>query len=224
MLLRSSSLGARRHLVEADAGDAGAVGVLLEHPLAADVDARPRATAAPAPARRLQRVLHVVDPDRQREAAAGFARRRACAAGRSRSTPPRPGSAASRRTTRRANRWWCRSCRRCRAASACACAFAAVPERVTSCSRLVITNALRASSMRCDSSGAVGRTSCSTRPLVSVTLADQHRLDAVAAVGEHAVGPGHLQRRHRRRRPAPSSGRRGACPARSRSGCTHCCA
>jgi hypothetical protein len=51
-----------------------------------------------------------------------------------------------------------------------ACAFAAVPERVTSCSRLFITNALRASITRMLSSMTGGLNSLSTRPRASVSL------------------------------------------------------
>ncbi|MNY69623.1 hypothetical protein D3C86_2075880 [compost metagenome] len=50
-------------------------------------------------------------------------------------------------------------------------ARAAVPERVTSCSRLFITKALRASMARGSSDTAGGVTSEITRPLWSVTLA-----------------------------------------------------
>ena len=75
MLLRSSSLGAAGAalVVQAEAAHAGAARVLLVVPLAADVDARPRAALRLLHRHALQRVLHVVDPDRQRQAAAGLA-------------------------------------------------------------------------------------------------------------------------------------------------------
>jgi hypothetical protein len=47
-------------------------------------------------------------------------------------------------------------------------ARAAVPERVISCSSVSITKALRALSVRMDSSSTGGAVSCSTRPLLSV--------------------------------------------------------
>ena len=49
-------------------------------------------------------------------------------------------------------------------------ALAAVPERVTSCNKLVITKAFRASMVRTDSSNGIGLGSFSMRPLSSVIL------------------------------------------------------
>jgi len=48
------------------------------------------------------------------------------------------------------------------------CARAAVPERVTSCSKLVMTKALRGSMARCASSSARGLLSASTLPRCSL--------------------------------------------------------
>ncbi len=50
------------------------------------------------------------------------------------------------------------------------CALAAVPERVTSCNRLVMMNALRASMARTESSSSKGLFSINTLPVCSVTL------------------------------------------------------
>ena len=174
MLFFSSSLGAARQLVlQAQAADAAAVGVFLVVPLAADVDHAFGRRAAPPPARPSARA----PCSRSTPAAPGRRRSRgrpACAACRSRSRPPPPRSAGSRRTRRPSSRWWCRSCRRCRGASACPARAAAVPERVTSCSRLVITKALRAS-MRAHRlrRAAAAWLRAARWPLVSVTLADQ---------------------------------------------------
>ena len=117
MLLRSSSLGAgpRRLVLEAEAADAGAARVFLVVPLAVEVD---HALRAPGLLHRnaLQHRRHVVDPDRQRQAAAGLA-----VAELARLVVAHPDDrddvrAGSRRTRRRSSRWWCRSCRRCRGA------------------------------------------------------------------------------------------------------------
>ena len=51
-----------------------------------------------------------------------------------------------------------------------ACARAAVPERVTSCSRLDMRKALRASMARMDSSSTGGCVCTSSLPFCSVTL------------------------------------------------------
>ena len=105
----------------------------------------PRPAAAPL-RHGPQRIAHVGDPDRQRQAAAGLA-----VAQLARLVEPDPGDrrdpAESRRTRRRASRWWCRSCRRGRCASA-TCASVAVPLRTTSRIMLSMMKALRASSTR----------------------------------------------------------------------------
>ena len=57
-----------------------------------------------------------------------------------------------------------------------ACALAAVPERVTSCNRLAMMKALRASIARTESSSSSGLFSIKVLPFCSVTLLINHGL------------------------------------------------
>ena len=135
----------------------------------------------------LQRAAHVIHPHRQREAAARFLvaetarvvvadprdRRRACA--------------DNRRTTRRASRWSCPSCRRDRCAST-TLVFAPVPRCATLCSRLFITYALRGSIACGALCSATSGCACDDDAAARIgDFGDQIRIDAIAAVCEHRI-------------------------------------
>ena len=123
--------------------------------------------------------------------------RRATSARRSPSTPPRRCSRRSRRTSRPSRRWWCRSCRRCRRGPASGRIGAGAVARhvaqhavgdegvaLVEHAVFVLAN-LRLLRLGQDHAARV------------LDLADQVGLHLVAAVGEHRVGAGHLQRRDR---------------------------
>ena len=136
-------------------------------------------TPWPAPCRRRPR------PRRRRRAAAGCRRRGP-------STPPSTAAGCSRRTRRRSPRWWCRSCRRPGGRS-CRARPTAVPCSIGPWSMSVTVSAMAGLST-CSPCGAGVVLEHRAVRLGHLHHRGHRHLDAV--VVEHAVGGGHVERRH----------------------------